>query len=97
MPSRTTQLPSGPTGQPTGRYSGIGGSSSEPGDRWIFDPCELGEACAAVLRRGDAIMLSTTQDGGALRVMVFEGETRHKFYASGAADVTELLHGLAQD
>ncbi len=51
------------------------------------------DAVLAVLLAGDAVLLGTTRDGGAVVMTIMEGDRRHRQYFS---DATELMASLQE-
>lgn len=60
------------------------------------NPEMIGEAVLNVIRQGDAIMVSTTSDGGAIRVTIFEGDRKHHQYVASVEELEKLLRGISQ-
>jgi hypothetical protein len=52
---------------------------------------DLATAIGAVVSSGCALLLSPTSDGGALSVVVYVGDQKHKGYATSAEEFAELL------
>ena len=87
-------------GQPTSKKDQVKGGKwtkyvPEPragGLTWadISQPL-IGEVVQAVTRGGDAILLGTTRDGGALVLTVCSGDQRVKFYSSTELEAAAML------
>lgn len=54
-------------------------------------PQELVDAISVVIASGCGFMLSPTQDGGALSLILYAGDQRHRGYASNAEEFRDLL------
>jgi hypothetical protein len=94
MATKQTTKSSGPTGSSPGRYANVANATPPGPEAWHFDSEMMGEAVRSILAGGDAVMVSTTRDGGALRLIVFEGQDKHTFYASGDGEIGPLLSSL---
>lgn len=53
-------------------------------------------AIVAVLTAGDAILLGTTRDGGAVAMQLYSGDNIDKLYGSGTGELSTLLQGLVE-
>jgi hypothetical protein len=51
----------------------------------------MGTFVAAVINGGDAVMISTTRDGSACRVIIFEGQEKHSMYFGSVAELEGFL------
>lgn len=60
------------------------------------DAQQLRLAVDAVTRRGGAIMLGLTQDGGAYSICVLSGTDKAKEYPHGAAELAQTLADIAE-
>lgn len=78
------------------KYHFVGGSKGKEIAWAEISPEIVGEAVIAVLAGGDAIMCSTTSDGGAMRVTLFEGPDRRHEYLTTPAEIDELMRAISQ-
>jgi hypothetical protein len=60
------------------------------------DPIELQHAICEVLSLGYCISWTTTSDGGAVSIVIFDGFTRFKAYARSVAHFERSLHDILQ-
>jgi len=75
-----------------GTAGGMGGAVS-----WgAVDGDAIAEAVEAVTARGDAILFSSTSDGGALVVQAFSGNAKPKWYFPRAEDAEAHLRHMAK-
>lgn len=94
--ARGTPSPVGKSARPHSKWNMGVDSGSGPFDWDTVNPEILGEAAINVLRHGDAFMVSTTSDGGAVRTTVFEGDVKHHQYSSDPAALEILLKAISQ-
>lgn len=84
--------PNGPT--PPGRYTALAAQPQGDPDWYSSDSAQLGDAVLNVARLGDAVLISATSDGGALRVLIMADDSRHSHYCANAAEVDQLTDVL---
>lgn len=60
------------------------------------DERSLYNCVSSVTARGDALLLGTTSDGGAMTLQVFSGKDRRRFYENDPAAMTALLHDIQE-
>lgn len=94
--ARGTSVPNGKPARQHSKYQITLDGTAGPFDWDLVNPEILGEAAINVLRHGDAFMVSTTSDGGAVRCTVFEGDAKHHQYSSDPAALEVLLKALSQ-
>ena len=66
-------------------------------DITAVDPTLVGAACIAVAKHGAALMISTTRDGGAVCITLFDNDSRDKMYAHSQDEIEVALQGLIED
>jgi hypothetical protein len=54
----------------------------------------LRETVTAVLNAGDAILIGTTRDGGAVAIQLFSGDRVDRLYAATLEELQETLQGV---
>jgi len=64
-------------------------SSAEGVRHWDFKVGLFAEAIICVIATGAAVMVGTTQQGGAISLTIFDGERRIRKYASDSVDLDE--------
>ncbi len=75
---------------------GMGGEIEKSPEWGEASPEIIGEAVLAVLEMGDAVMFSTTSDGGACRLTIFEADGKHHRYVKDGAELEEVCRGISQ-
>ncbi len=88
-----------PTHGPASKYrtTGLGGkkgnvisdASKVSADYWA-------DGLLQILRNGDAILLGTTSDGGAIVATIMEGDARHRTYITSADELEQFLRDISQ-
>lgn len=78
------------------KYGSLLGTASTAAPWQDASPEIVGEAALAVLAAGDAFMVSSTSDGGACRITVFEGDAKHHQYVSGPADLERACRAIKE-
>ena len=61
-----------------------------------IEPAVVGDRVLACLRVGRAVLLSTTSDGGAVSVTLYDGDDRRRSYCSDEAEFAEALAALTE-
>jgi len=56
---------------------------------WDYKVAQFAEAIFCILGTGAAVMVGTTQQGGALSLTIFDGEARIRKYAGDSIDLDE--------
>lgn len=79
-----------------GRYAALGASRADKPGWHDLDPTMLGETALSVATVGDAILIGATSDGGALKIVVFHGDTKRALYAPSATEADELIRQIGQ-
>lgn len=69
--------------------------SSSTFDWHDVEPEHLYDAVKAAVGAGKAIMLSSTSDGGAVRVAIFDGDDKFMVYTKNAVELNAILRRLA--
>lgn len=59
------------------------------------DPEALYRCVCSVSARGDALLLGTTSDGGAMTLLVMSGSDKKRFYEPDQAEMNLLLVAIA--
>lgn len=78
------------------KYGFVQTNGSKPASWDGVSPEIVGEAVLAVLDAGDAMMVSTTSDGGAVRITLFEGDSKHSTYVHTPTELEAVMRGIAQ-
>lgn len=60
------------------------------------DPSTLVDALYAVVEQGCALMVGATRDGGAVSLILMDGNERHKLYPSSADELNTALRDLVE-
>lgn len=98
MPNRGNRAPSGSSKSGSDRRGpgrnvfGASQSVREPGS--LEEIKRLGIILDRIVASGDAIMVSSTSDGGAIVVTVLSGDSRQKAYAAGQRELVEVWEQL---
>lgn len=71
-------------------------AAPKTGDMLAGDGSLFMETLAVVLVSGGGLLVSTTQDGGALSITLYLGEQRYRSYAADRDELDELL-GAVRD
>lgn len=58
------------------------------------DPALLHSAVCAVLQAGDAVLLGTTRDGGAVAMQLYSGDSLDKLYCATLEELQDALRGV---
>jgi len=56
---------------------------------WDIKTAQFAEAVLCILATGSALMIGTTQGGGAMSLTIFDGEARIRKYAGDSVDLDE--------
>lgn len=72
-------------------------SNVEPCDITAVNVTLVGAACIAVAKHGAALMVSTTRDGGAVCITLFDNDNRDKMYAHSQDEIEAALQGLLEE
>jgi len=72
-------------------------ASAEPCDLSAVDTNLIATAVVRVAMSGAALMISTTRDGGAVCLTLFDNDTRDKMYAHSVEEIEYALQGLIED
>jgi hypothetical protein len=76
------------------RVNPFGPAAARTGLPSLGDCSGLVLALDSALAAGDAIILGTTRDGGAVCVTVLVGDDRYKFYAVTESELTHCMEAL---
>lgn len=77
-------------------YESLAGAGSSGNLSWAqVEPALLRQAIAVVVGRGDAVVVSSTSDGGALSLRVLSDKQVHKWYPASMDELHALLRELA--
>jgi len=91
---RNSDRPSRP-GNGAGRvHFGPSEGKRDPGQLEEIE--RLGVILDNVIAAGDAIMVSTTSDGGAIVITVLSGDSREKAYASGQMELAGVFEQIEE-
>ncbi len=71
-------------------------TNREECDITAVDPAVMGAAVIAVAAAGAALMVSTTRDGGAVSLTLFDNDEKERTYAHSADEINDLLLGLIE-
>lgn len=80
-----------------GKYDRTKGQGKVPHGAEAFgelDPALVHQAITAVIRAGDAILVGTTRDGGAVAMQLYSGDALDKLYGATAEELAEVLQGV---
>jgi ribosomal protein L31 len=95
MPASTKELSNGngyPVTSGSGKMTRYARRRADSGVRWKdVEPAAIGECVQAVCAVGDAVLFSSTSDGGAIVITVCSGEHRFKYYATSKAEAEAHL------
>jgi len=72
-------------------------TNAEPCDLTAVSPGLIAEAVVRVAVSGAALMVSTTRDGGAVCLTLFDNDTRDKMYAHSVEEIEVALQGLIEE
>jgi hypothetical protein len=83
--------------RPASRWLSPGELAASHVIEWdVVIPDALTGCISSVLEAGAAIMFGLSQDGGVLRVQLYDGDDRPKWYVHDADDLNQLLRRLAE-
>ena len=74
-----------------GRRMLFGSSEARRNPGQLEEVSRLGVILDMVIAAGDAVMVSTTSDGGAVVLTVLSGDSREKAYASGQMELNGVF------
>lgn len=83
-PSKGTRDASKPNGV---AHFSFGANKANRDTPSLAEVKSLGETLDLICQAGDAILLSSTSDGGAVVVTILSGDAREKTYAGGQAEL----------
>lgn len=86
-----------PDSSGVGKYGGVRPKGTGPYGAEALGEVDadlLREALTAVLTAGDAILLGTTRDGGAVAIQAYSGDQIDKLYGSSVVELEVVLSGV---
>lgn len=92
-PSRSRRQRPNEQREPRVRFGGSGGAHTTP---QLAEVDRAAQIMDFVIAAGDAILVSTTSDGGAVVVTVLAGDSREKAYASGQVELAGIFEQLEE-
>jgi len=81
---------------PTSQSAWAKARDASSADLTAIDPALIGSAVQAVAMAGAALMVSTTRDGGAVSITVFDNDEKERVYAHSSEEIEYVFRGLVE-